>query len=397
MGMTNAKKKYCGALAVSCTGLSKYFEIKDEGDSWRLLLGLQGNGRTFKALEGVSLQVPKGRFVGILGRNGAGKSTLLRTLGGVYSPSAGKIAIDGTVSGLFELGGFGNQYLTGQEYARRFLSIFGAKRDQMAVLLADVRDFSELGDYFDKRVHTYSAGMAARLYFATATALQCDVYLVDEMLSVGDEHFQAKCWQRLRDRFANGASGILVTHDWSAIMKVCEEAYIIEHGCVIESGRADRVVQSYLNLPCPATDIAHFRHSNHTSYAAVSGKDTELPFQIEIIENVPVCFGYSIELLRIGHGWEILLLGNLMSVEASPGQHLITLRIPRLPLAPGQYSLNVFLTSPLSAYGTVTAYDSKTWTRGNGLDLVVTGNARESATILPMTWNRLDASRCTRI
>ncbi|HET6893297.1 MAG TPA: ABC transporter ATP-binding protein, partial [Pyrinomonadaceae bacterium] len=272
------------ACAISCMGVSKYFAIQDEGNSWRLLLGGHGNRPMFKALDDISLRVPKGRFFGVLGRNGAGKSTLLRTLGGVYSPSAGKISIDGTVSGLFELGGFGNQYLTGREYARRFLSIFGAKRHQMADLLSEVRDFSELGEYFDKRVHTYSAGMAGRLYFATAMALQCDVYLIDEILSVGDEHFQAKCWQRLRDRFTNGASGVLVTHDWSAIMKVCEEACIIEHGHVIESGRTDKVVQSYLNLPFPAADVARFCKSNPTTYKAISGKDAELSFHIEIAQ-----------------------------------------------------------------------------------------------------------------
>lgn len=179
--------------SMSCIGVNKVFPIYDEGASWRVIFGRKSNSKSINALSDISLEVPKGKFVGILGHNGAGKSTLLRTLGGVYSPTSGQIKSEGYISSLFELGGFGNRYLTGREYATRLLRFHGVKKSELTDLVEGIHDFSELNQSFDQRIQSYSSGMAARLYFATATAIQHDIYLVDEILSVGDEHFQTKC------------------------------------------------------------------------------------------------------------------------------------------------------------------------------------------------------------
>src|SRR3954469_935343 len=226
------------AIAITCRGVSKAFALVDGGNAWRLVFGSAKDVPIFQALRDISFDVPKGQFVGVLGRNGAGKSTLLRVIGGVYAADRGSVSVDGALSGLYELGLVGNPELTGRAYADRLLNVHGFSERDRAAMIADIHEFSELGDRFDDPVLTYSAGMTARLFFSTATAGHYEVYLLDEILSVGDQHFQAKCWRRLRDRVSRGASGVLVTHDWSAILKMCETAHILESGRITFSGPA---------------------------------------------------------------------------------------------------------------------------------------------------------------
>ena len=223
-------------VAVSCHGVTKRFALVGAGQVWQIALGSLGSVGSFEALHDVTIDVPQGQFVGVLGRNGAGKSTLLRVIGGVYPVDKGSIAINGALSGLYELGIVGNAQATGREYANRLLTIHGFSRRERADMILDIHDFSELGDRFEDPVQTYSAGMGARLYFSTATAGQYSVYLLDEILSVGDQHFQAKCWRRLKDRLSCGASGILVTHDWSSVLQLCQTAHVIDRGRIIFSG-----------------------------------------------------------------------------------------------------------------------------------------------------------------
>ena len=153
------------AVAITCQGVSKSFALVDGGNAWRLLLPGRSGLPVFEALTDVSFDVPKGQFVGILGRNGAGKSTLLRIIGGVYDCDRGAISLDGDLSGLYELGLGGNPELTGRRYAERVLKVYGFSKSERAAQLADIQDFSELDDRFDDPIFTYSAGMGARLFF----------------------------------------------------------------------------------------------------------------------------------------------------------------------------------------------------------------------------------------
>jgi lipopolysaccharide transport system ATP-binding protein len=382
VGLATARR----GVAVSCSGVTAKFKVFDESVSWRILLRDPHDSSEFVALRDISLTVPKGEFVGILGRNGAGKSTLLRTLGGVYPPASGTIYLNGMVSSLFELGGLGNRYITGREYATRFLAFYGTPARRMPALLKDIAEFAELEAVFGEPIHTYSSGMAARLYFATATALEHDVYLIDEVLSVGDEHFQAKCWKRLRDRFTSGASGLLATHDWTAVLKLCREAHILDKGKLACSGRADQVVVEYLNLQRPAARDARLQVQGR--YAVTSLEDARLSFSVMANRDVDLAASYSIELLRLGMGWETLLLGNFLPVAATAGHYAVELTIPRLPLAPGTYVLNLFLTSPRSTYSSADfrTYDARSWTYGNGIELTVMGKERASATVIDFDW-----------
>lgn len=371
--------------AVVCHEVSKEFYTVDGGLNWLIVFkDPQKKSHIFEALHHVSIKVPKGKFVGILGRNGAGKSTLLRTLGGVYSPTSGVVNTCGEVSGLFEMGGIGKNSLTGHSYADRFLEIAGINKQQRKQLLKNIEDFSELKENFFQPLYKYSSGMKARLFFATATELQHEIYLVDELLSVGDEHFQAKCWKRLRERFINGASGVLVTHDWSAILKICEKAYILDKGRITNSGTSSDMVQQYLNLPTPSKEYAEII-LNKEKLKFISEQDAEFEVTILLKKNTSLAINYSIELLKIGFGWEIILLNEqYLPLFCKLGHNLVQFKINKLPLVPGEYFLNIFLKS-LDDTVNSNHLDAVSWTHGNGVKILVTGKESPTTTVIP--WN----------
>jgi lipopolysaccharide transport system ATP-binding protein len=378
--------------ALACHDVEKSFPLHKELRVWRMLLGIAGRGPVIEALRGISMRVERGRIVGILGRNGAGKSTLLRVLGGVYLPTRGRVEANGQIAGLFELGGMGSPNLTGREYATRYLRIMGARSSDIQGLLDEIREFSELEEAFDHRVRTYSSGMGARLYFATATAMQSEIYLIDELLSVGDEHFQAKCWQRMRERLLNGASGVLVTHDWTAVLKLCEQAHVIEKGRFSFSGPSDQVVVSYLRIPVAEARQARLSERNALTHVAQTGQDTHLQLWVEILEPVAVDIAISIEMLRIGVGWEIVVLSAPLPVAERAGNYSVQIAIPELPLAPGSYSLNVFLSRrKLHREDAGAVLDMRSWTIGNGYRLQVEGPVMAAAARLPFEVRRPEA------
>ncbi|MBA3593212.1 MAG: ABC transporter ATP-binding protein [Polaromonas sp.] len=376
-------------IALRCTGVAKTFAVQRDLRVWRLLLGSadDGKGPVIEALRDISLEVPRGKILGILGRNGAGKSTLLRLLGQVYMPTRGQIDVFGLVAGLFELGGMGNPNLTGREYAVRYLRMMGVETVDLSAVLEDILEFSELDDAFDQRVRTYSSGMAARLYFSVATAYQHEIYLIDELLSVGDEHFQAKCWRRMRERLLGGASGVLVTHDWAAIVKLCETACVIDAGTFSFVGPSDQAVVHYLKLPKPSASGASFGASLPEEYLVRSGETTHIQLPVDIHEAGAVDCAISIEILRIGIGWEILILSDYIRVGDKPGSYRVMFEVPTLPLMPGNYSLNLFLNHARSDGG-----DCRSWTYGNGLRLVVDGVAGNCAVRLPYAARRISGA-----
>lgn len=376
------KKK---SLALECRNVTKDFYIFDNKISWQLVFrDPKKQIETFRALSDVNLEVPKGKFIGILGRNGAGKSTLLRILGGVYAPTSGIVNLSGQVSGLFEMGGLGNNRLTGYAYAHRYLSIYGINKENRQSLIHNIHAFSELGDSFFEPMYTYSSGMSARLFFSTATELQHKIYLVDELLSVGDEHFQAKSWKRLRERFSNGASGILVTHDWSAVLKLCEYACILDKGQIQAHDRAEKMVQQYLNLPAYTKEYAEIK-PNPGGYSFESGKDCTIKLDVVLKKQIPLSISYSIERFRAGYGWDLLILNDaFVPIHCTIGNNSISINIKTLPLVAGAYYLNIFLkTTDLTVDNL--QLDSRSWTSGNGVIFNVFGEQTDATTVLPWT------------
>lgn len=373
-------------FAIQVNGAVKYFHKSGVVSLRTLLAGLDERSG-FAAVDGVDLKVPGGEVVGVLGRNGAGKSSLLRLVGGIYAPDKGSVSVNGDLAGLFELGGMGSEQLTGREFAQRYLQLFDVPRRAHPQLLEDVKQFSELGDYFDERIATYSAGMGARLYFAVATAVPHDVYLIDEVLSVGDEHFQAKSWGRMRERLSGGASGLLVTHDWSAVIKLCRESKVMDRGRFILSGPSDEVVAKYLELPPPPADAARMIGLPTGVVEAQSCQDWVLEFDVQSSVDTAVELAMSIEALQLGMGWEAIILTEFQRVCSKCGTYRVRLCVPRLPLAPGTYSLNLFLSTAMDEVTRARqSLDVRSWTYGNGLGLRVVGNGTGGMTSLPLQW-----------
>ncbi len=379
------------AVAITCQGVAKSFALVDRGSAWRLAFGARGDIPTFAALKGVTFDVPKGQFVGVLGRNGAGKSTLLRVIGGVYSVDRGQVAVNGALSGLYELGLVGNPELTGRVYAERLLTVHGFDRLARQAIIADIHDFSELGDRFDDAVLTYSSGMTARLFFATATAGHYEVYLLDEILSVGDQHFQSKCWRRLRDRVAHGASGVLVTHDWAAIIKLCQTAHVLEKGSFLFSGPAQRAARFYLYGEAsqqPVTEgFARFVAKPAESMTARPGEDFRFNAEVAIERAAEVGVVFVIERLQPAYGWEIALMSREMTpVGRQPGRYAVEILTPRLPLDPGAYQISVHLVmSDPELRGRRITLGGYGWLDGNGIALDVEGEP-EQGLMLPARW-----------
>lgn len=379
------------AIAITCQGVSKRFTLVDGGSAWRLAFGVSKDVPVYQALHDVNFTVPKGQFVGVLGRNGAGKSTLLRVVGGVYAADQGRVAVNGAMSAIYELGLVGNPELTGRAYADRLLTVHGFSRRERAEMIADIQDFSELGGRFEDPVLTYSAGMTARLFFATATAGSYDVYLLDEILSVGDQHFQAKCWRRLRDRISGGASGVLVTHDWSAIVRMCETAYVLDKGKVTFGGPAERAARLYLYgedaRETHHLGIARFLSRPQTPIVATAGEDLDIAVDISIETAAQVGCVFVIERLQPGFGWETALMSrNVTAVGSRPGEYRIAIKVPCLPLEPGSYQISLHLVMPDPEMpGRRIALDGWSWLNGDGLSLDIVGDVTPGAA-LPLRW-----------
>lgn len=373
------------AIAITCQGVSKRFALVDGGSAWRLAFGAGKNVPIYQALNDVGFTVAKGQFVGVLGRNGAGKSTLLRVLGGVYAADEGHVAVNGNMSAIYELGLVGNPELTGRAYADRLLTVHGFSRRERAEMIADIHDFSELADRFEDPVLTYSAGMTARLFFATATAGNYDVYLLDEILSVGDQHFQAKCWRRLRDRISAGASGVLVTHDWSAIIRMCETAYVLDKGRVIFGGPAERAARIYLYgddaRVAHHPGVAKFLSRPPTPIIANVGDDLDIAVDVLVESAAEVNCVFVIERLQPGFGWETALMSRKgAAVGSRPGEYRVSIKIPGLPLEPGSYQIGLHLVMPTpETPGARTVLDGWSWLNGDGLPLEIIGDAKPGA------------------
>lgn len=372
--------------ALVCEDVAVRFPLTTPAQRWRLLFG-ELPDQWHEALDSVNLRVPQGKILGVIGRNGAGKSTLLRTLAGVYPLARGRVIRLGPVSALFELGGMGGLLITGRQYVQRWLRLQGVPRREWPALIDEIREFSELGPRLDDRVYTYSAGMKARLYFSTATSVGHDIYLIDEVLSVGDEHFQAKCWKRVRERLEGGVSGVLVTHDWSAILRLCENACELEQGRIVAFGDAEEVICNYLDITAQLDSArpAEFAHDCPESVEAHTGSTWSCDIPLTVHRGAPVFFNYSIEKLALGHDWQILFMGTETLVASEPGLFHARIHVPAFPLPGGDYRLNVFLTGGRpDGGGAKPAYDIRSWTSGNSIRLTVHGERQSALVVMPL-------------
>ncbi len=201
-----------------------------------------------QVLKGISFEVKKGEAIGLIGHNGCGKSTTLKLLTKIIYPDSGNIEIKGRVSSLIELGAGFHPDLSGRENIYINASIFGLGRKEIDNRLEDIIAFSELEDFIDNPVRTYSSGMYMRLAFSVAINVDADVLLIDEILAVGDANFQAKCFNKLREIKAKGTTIVIVSHSLGQIEQICERSIWIHDGMIREEGTPREVHPIYLDF-----------------------------------------------------------------------------------------------------------------------------------------------------
>lgn len=200
---------------------------------------------TFYALKEVSFQVNQGESLAVIGRNGAGKSTLLGLAAGLCKPSEGSVAVRGRVAALLELGSGFHPDLTGVENVRLNASLLGLSRSRTSEALESIVDFSEIRDFIHDPIRTYSSGMVMRLAFSVAVHVDPDILIIDEVLGVGDERFQAKCFDRIRRFKQAGKTLLFVSHGGDIVRLLCERAIWLDHGKMMLEGPPAQVLEAY--------------------------------------------------------------------------------------------------------------------------------------------------------
>lgn len=229
------------AVVVRLSHVGKQFVLRHtrsmkEALVW-LIKGRKGDlSARFKALDDVSFDITDGESVALLGLNGSGKSTTLKLISGVMKPDSGTVAVRGRVAGLIEVGAGFHGDLPGRDNVYLNGAILGMTKEQIDACYDDILDFSEIGEFIDTEVKFYSSGMYLRLAFAVAVHTDPDVFLVDEILAVGDEPFQRKCIARIKELVARGKTLVVVSHDLNLVQDICERGIVMEHGRVAFDG-----------------------------------------------------------------------------------------------------------------------------------------------------------------
>ena len=199
-----------------------------------------------EVLKGISLKVKKGEVVALIGTNGSGKSTLLKLMTKIIYPNQGKIVTNGKLTSLLELGAGFHMDFSGRENIYFNASIFGLTKKEIDERLEQIIEFSELKDYIDNPVRTYSSGMFMRLAFSVAINVDADILLIDEILSVGDEHFQNKCFNKMRELKDQGKTMVFVTHNMKVVNELCDRAIWLYNGEIKKDGDTKEVVEEYI-------------------------------------------------------------------------------------------------------------------------------------------------------
>ena len=235
--------------AVELSGVGKRFQrMADRRNTLkeRLVRGRSRNSQDFWAVRGVDLRIPTGSVYGLIGHNGSGKSTLLKLVTGIYRPTEGQITAQGRVAALIELGAGFHPDMTGRENIRLNGSILGLSKSEIEAAMETIIDFSGLREFIDDPVKHYSSGMYVRLGFSVAVHMRPDVLLVDEVLAVGDEEFQRKCFDHLYTLRREGRTIIVVSHGLGQLEGLCDEVAWLDHGEVQEIGPPTDTIASYL-------------------------------------------------------------------------------------------------------------------------------------------------------
>lgn len=236
--------------SVEVTDVEKHFKVYiDKGNTLkeRVIFVQRNRHEDRQILNGITFQIPRGQAVGLIGKNGCGKSTTLKLLTKILKPNKGSVKVQGRVSSLIELGAGFHPDMSGRENIYINATIFGLKKEEIDERLEEIIRFSELEEFIDNPVRTYSSGMYMRLAFAVAINVNADVLLIDEILAVGDVSFQKKCFERLKQIKEQGTTIVIVSHSMEQLYNICDRLIWLEEGKIKEDGEPKLIGMHYLD------------------------------------------------------------------------------------------------------------------------------------------------------
>lgn len=359
-------------IAIKADNIYKSFRIPHERNrsfkSTALNIFKKKTYTKFDAAKGISFEVKKGEFYGIIGRNGSGKSTMLKMLAGIYSPDRGKVLVNGRISPFLELGVGFNYELTGRENVYLNGTILGLSRKEINKKFDDIIGFAELADFVDQKLKNYSSGMQVRLAFSVAIHAHAEILLMDEVLAVGDSNFQKKCFDVFKEYKKRGRTIIFVSHAMESIKEFCDRVLVIDQGKVVFMGAPEVAIKKYneinamenkqykvselidqseapksyhigsKNAVFEKVSVLNKDHKECESFA--EGDDIIVTFKYNITKKInELYFGFSIypeNRQESVFGFDYLLDKN---------RDVLALRISKHQLAPGTYFISLGLTN----------------------------------------------------
>ncbi|MCI9538622.1 MAG: ABC transporter ATP-binding protein [Eubacterium sp.] len=371
--------------AIEVNHVTKSFKVYlDKGNTLKekVLFKKRRRYEERNVLKDISFQVKKGEAVGLIGHNGCGKSTTLKLLTRIMYPDAGEIKMSGRVSSLIELGAGFHEDMSGRENIYINASIFGLSRKEIDERMEAIINFSELQDFIDNPVRTYSSGMYMRLAFSVAINVDADILLVDEILAVGDVNFQAKCFNRLREIKGQGTTIVIVSHSMDQIEQICDRSIWIHEGDIRRQGRPRDVHPEYLDFmgekrqeraekekeeapqektePIAKEEKRWGNGDARIRKVMISGRDGRERSVIKTDEQVTISIKYEIkntvEDAVIGIGFfrsdGVQCYGTNTRIDKLPEFKLVRdgvaeVKIASLNLIPGQYLLDVAIESQI--------------------------------------------------
>ncbi len=343
-------------LDVEFDGVSKRYWLVRPARDRSFLRGLKDrvapDREAFWAVRDVSFGVARGEALAIVGPNGAGKSTLLKLLSGITAPTAGEIRLNGRLAALIEIGSGFHPELTGRENVFLSGAILGMRRAQIAAKLDRIVEFAGVGGFIDSPVKWYSSGMYVRLGFAVAAHVDAQILLIDEVLAVGDEVFQQRCYRRIDELRQSGTTIVFISHDLATVERVCARALLMGEGRVVADGPAPAVVAQYRRtagvgtVPGPENDDAPVRTTAIefvASRSAFASTGRPLRTLVTLAASGPVT-GVDVEVSYCTHGGAVLFCQQTTALGPSPiafGPGVATLEFAtdHLGLQPGCYDV----------------------------------------------------------
>lgn len=350
--------------AISISDVTKTFRLYHEKNQYlktALLRGRRARYEEYRALNGVSMEIPRGSTFGIIGSNGSGKSTLLKCLTGILSPDNGSIKVDGKVAALLELGSGFHPDLSGRENVYLNGAILGMSRRELEEKFEEIVDFAGLRQFIDTPVKNYSSGMAVRLGFAIAINVNPEILVIDEVLAVGDDEFQLKCYEKIDQFRRSGKTIVLVSHGLGDIQRICDNVAWLEKGAVRRLGDPAEVVPEYLSSSRsgqtstePSSgqqwgtgevtfhSVTFFDKDGNQSSSLRSGEDAT----VRVVMDSRMEASDSLLTLRISdlnndNVWMSNSKQNSTPIPLKIGQRTVEVSLRNLPLLDGMYELSL--------------------------------------------------------